>query len=197
MMSRLLVMVLLVGLVAGPLLYRVEQDRRYRNLHVVEEGQLYRSGQLTPEGFERVLRELQIRTVVSMRETKNENQEYQDGFEESICARDGVRYERFSYLDWSAPDGSMPAMANVKKFLDLMDNPDVPKPVLVHCFAGIHRTGVHVAAYRIDRHGWTNAEAMDELRWMGTRRTTFATNLVTFVESLRPRSLVGRSSPMR
>ena len=196
MLARTLVSLVVVGLIAVPLLYRVEQDRRYRNLHVVDEGRLYRSGQLTPDGFERVLRELRIGTVVSMRETKNENQEYQDGFEEAISARLGVRYERFNYLDWSAPDGSMPAMANIRKFLELCDDDSVPKPILVHCFAGIHRTGVHVAAYRIDKHGWTNAEAMEELRWMGTRRTNYAENLVQFVQALKPRT-VGISGPTR
>jgi tyrosine-protein phosphatase SIW14 len=194
MIARILVSFLIVGLAAIPLLYRIEQDRRYRNLHAVEDGRLYRCGQLTPEGFERVLREQRIGTVVSMRETKNGNQEYQDGFEEEICRRLGVRYERFHYLDWSAPDGSMPAMANIRRFLELFDDEHPPKPVLVHCFAGIHRTGVHVAAYRIDRHGWTNAEAMEELRWMGTRRTTFADNLVQFVHALRPRSVGGPKS---
>lgn len=197
MIPRLLVLALVLGTLAVPLLHRVQQDRRYRNLHVVEDGQLYRSGQLTPEGFDRVVREQRIGTVVSMRESKNENSDFQDGFEEEICRQRGVRYERFNYLDWSAPDGSMPGMANVKKFLDLMDDPEVPKPVLVHCFAGIHRTGVHVAAYRIDRHGWTNAEAMEELRWMGTRRTTFADNLVAFVHALRPRTEVGGAIPKR
>ncbi len=196
MLARSLVSLLIVGIVAVPLLYRVAQDRRYRNLHVVEEGRLYRCGQLTPEGFERVVRELRVGTVVSMRETKNENQEFQDGFEEEICRRLGVRYERFGYLDWSAPDGTMPAMANVKKFLELFDDEDAAKPVLVHCFAGIHRTGVHVAAYRIDKNGWTNAEAMAELRWMGTRRTTFADNLVAFVHALKPRA-VGGAQPER
>ncbi|MBX3401450.1 MAG: tyrosine-protein phosphatase [Gemmataceae bacterium] len=196
MLARTLVSLLIVGIVGAPLLYRVSQDRRYRNLHVVEEGRLYRSGQLTPEGFERVLRELRVGTVVSMRETKNEKQEFQDGFEEEICRRLGVRYERFGYLDWSAPDGTMPAMANIRKFLQLFDDRDSPKPVLVHCFAGIHRTGVHVAAYRVDQNGWTNAEAMAELRWMGTRRTTFADNLVEFVHALKPRA-VGGARPER
>jgi tyrosine-protein phosphatase SIW14 len=197
MIARTFVTLIIVGLVAVPLAYRVGQDRRYRNLHVVEEGRLYRCGQLTPEGFERVVRELRIGTVVSMRETKRENQEYEDGFEEEICRRLGVRYERFGYLDWSAPDGGRPAMANIDKFLDLFENEDAKKPVLVHCFAGIHRTGVHVAAYRIDKHGWTNAEAMEEIRWMGTRRTTFADNLVAFVHALRPRSDVGGANPKR
>lgn len=184
MISRLLTTLLLVGIVGIPILHRVQQDRRFRNLHVVEDGRLYRSGQMTPDGFDRILRELRIGTVVSMRETKNENQEYQDGFEEEICRNHGVGYRRFSYLDWSAPDGSMPAMANIKSFLDLMNDSEVPKPILIHCFAGIHRTGVHVAAYRIARHGWSNAEAMEELRWMGTRRTTFADNLVAFVHAI-------------
>lgn len=197
MIPRLLVCVLVLGIVAVPLWHRVQQDRRYRNIHSVENGRLLRSGQLTPEGFERVVREQRIGTVVSMRETKNENQEFQDGFEEEICNRHGARYERFGYLDWSAPDGSMPGMANIKKFLEIMDSDEYPKPVLVHCFAGIHRTGVHVAAYRIDRHGWTNTEAMDELRWMGTRRTTFADNLVAFVRALRPRTEVGGANPKR
>jgi tyrosine-protein phosphatase SIW14 len=197
MLARTLVTLIVVGLVAVPLVHRVSQDRRYRNLHVVEDGQLYRCGQLTPDGFERVVRELRIGTVVSMRETKNESQQYEDGFEEEICRRLGVRYERFGYLDWSAPDGSLPAMANINRFLDLFDNGEAKKPVLVHCFAGIHRTGVHVAAYRIDKHGWTNAEAMKELRWMGTRRTTFADNLVAFVHALRSRPEVGGADPKR
>lgn len=196
MLARVLVSILVVGVVAAPLLYRVSQDRRYRNLHVVNDGLLYRSGQMTPEGFERTVRELGLGTVVSMRETKDENQEYEDAFEEEICKRLGVRYERFNYLDWSAPDGSMPAMANMRRFLDLFDDEDAAKPVLVHCFAGIHRTGVHVAAYRVDKNGWTNDEAMKEMRWMGTRRTTYADNLVAFVQALRPRA-VGGEKPKR
>ncbi len=197
MIPRLLVFALVLGIVAVPLWHRVQQDRRYRNIHVVEDGQLLRSGQLTPEGFERVVREQRVGTVISMRETKSEGSDFQDGFEEEICKRLGARHVRFGYLDWSAPDGSMPGMANVKKFLEIMDNDEYPKPVLVHCFAGIHRTGVHVAAYRIDRHAWTNAEAMDEIRWMGTRRTTFADNLVAFVHALRPRTEVGGANPKR
>ncbi len=191
MIARILATIVVVGLLSIPLYYRVDQDRRYRNLHLVDDGKLYRSGQLTPEGFERVIRELRIGTVVSMRETKRDDQQFDDAFEEEICKRHGVHFERFHYLDWSAPDGSMPAKANIRKFLALFDNSEIPKPILVHCFAGIHRTGVHVAAYRIDREGWTNEQAIEEMRWMGTRRTTFADNLITFVKSLQPGMSVG------
>lgn len=182
----LLVVAVVVVIVAVPLVHRVEQDRAFRNLHVVEAGKLYRCGQLTPDGFARVVRELGIGTVISLRETRDDKQQYQDQFEDDICRAAGVRYERFTYLDWSGPNDTMPAMANVRKFLDLMADDAVPKPVLIHCFAGIHRTGGHVAGYRIERQGWTNAEAWAELRSMGTPRTTFAPDLVRFVQALPP-----------
>ena len=174
-----------------------EQDRRYRNLRVVRDGVLYRCGQLTGEGFERVVREHGIRTVVSFRETRDDKQQFQDQFEEEICNAAGVEYHRFGYLDWGNPDGAMPARANIDKFLKLMDDPKVPKPVLVHCFAGIHRTGVHVASYRIERQGWSNADALAELQSMGTRRTTYSEDLVRFVNALTPRVAVGGIPPKR
>ena len=33
-------------------------------------------------------------------------------------------------------------------------------PVLVHCFAGIHRTGAYCAVYRMEFERWDNADAM-------------------------------------
>jgi tyrosine-protein phosphatase SIW14 len=75
----------------------------------------------------------------------------------------------------------------------MMSDPAVPKPVLIHCFAGIHRTGGHVAAYRIERNGWTPEEALRELQAHGTRRTTYAPNLVEFVRSFQPQPSVGNT----
>lgn len=186
LVRNVLVAAVLVAVVAVPLLHRVEQDRTYRNLHVVEDGRLYRCGQLTPDGFARVVRELGVGTVVSLRDTKDDNQEYENQFEEDVCQAANVRYERFPSLKWAAADGSMPLMTNVQKFLALMDDKDVPKPVLVHCFAGIHRTGAHVAAYRVARQGWTTAEAMAELQSMGTPRTKYSDELTRFVNALPP-----------
>ena len=65
----LLLSAVVVVLIAGfPFLYARQQHETYRNLRVVEEGVLYRSGQMTPAGFERVCREKGIRTVIKLRE---------------------------------------------------------------------------------------------------------------------------------
>ena len=39
--------------------------------------------------------------------------------------------------------------------------------MLIHCFAGIHRTGVYCAVYRMDHDGWSNREAIAEMRALG------------------------------
>ena len=47
-----------------------------------------------------------------------------------------------------------------------MDDP-ANHPVLLHCRAGLHRTGVLAAVYRMEYQGWTPAQAIDELKAYG------------------------------
>jgi protein tyrosine/serine phosphatase len=46
---------------------------------------------------------------------------------------------------------------------------DDPKsyPVLLHCKAGLHRTGVLSAIYRMEYNGWSRADALRELKAHG------------------------------
>jgi tyrosine-protein phosphatase SIW14 len=39
--------------------------------------------------------------------------------------------------------------------------------VLIHCKAGLHRTGIMAAIYRMEYNGWTREEALHELRSHG------------------------------
>ena len=52
-----------------------------RNFHVVEDGVLYRSGQLTPEELTSVLDQYHIKTVITLRTVREANKPYPDEWE--------------------------------------------------------------------------------------------------------------------
>jgi tyrosine-protein phosphatase SIW14 len=162
-LSIVFALLIAILLVAAPLGYKRWRDREYRNFHVVEEGVLYRSGQLPLPRLQQFVLTHGIRTIVSLREgAKNDDQQ-----EEGWSKAKGLNFVRIPPRQWW-PDaaGKVPAEASLQTFREVMDNP-ANYPVLVHCFAGIHRTGTMCAIFRIDYQGWTNEEAMAEMRVMG------------------------------
>jgi tyrosine-protein phosphatase SIW14 len=144
-----------------------------KRLRVVEPGRVYRSGQMTVSGFEEAVRQYRIRTIVNLQD------EYPDpdvdvGYfargtekEAALCRRLGVQYV---YLQ---PDliprhefraGGRPRA--IERFLAIMDDP-ANYPVLLHCRAGLHRTGCLTAVYRMEYDGWTPREAIREVKRHG------------------------------
>ena len=80
------------------------------------------------------------------------------------------------------------ALATIDQFLELMDDPDT-YPVLLHCKAGLHRTGVMVAAYRMEYEGRTPQQALEELRdnGFGLWNSTSANDYITqYILSYQP-----------
>src|SRR6266850_4313617 len=55
-------------MIAGPIGYKRWHDREYRNFHVVEDGVLYRSGQLPLARLQQIVMQHNIRTVISLRD---------------------------------------------------------------------------------------------------------------------------------
>jgi protein-tyrosine phosphatase len=52
-----------------------------------------------------------------------------------------------------------PSDENIARFLKVIEeNPD--KKVFVHCHAGVDRTGMAIASYRMAKEGWSPDEAM-------------------------------------
>lgn len=190
-LTLLLSAVAVVLVVAVPLLYARQRHETYRNFRVVEEGVLYRSGQMSPAGFERVCKEKGIRTVVSLRD---EETQVADGYDEGRwCEANGIVFESIPPKGWEEENGVVPMAANLREFernLDTIEfdpltgkgGPKYPRPILVHCFAGIHRTGAHVAVYRVKYHGYTADEAVAELKGCGKPTTTYVGNLIPFLQ---------------
>lgn len=170
-------------IVVAPLRYRAYVNTTYRNFRVVDEGVLYRSAQLPIGGIQRLHHDYRFRTIVSLRFEKND---LPDVAEEEYCRNNGIRFLRLSPEQWSGINGIVPAEKNIKKFLEVMDDPS-SYPVLVHCFAGTHRTGAYVAVYRMEYQGWDNARAVRELRDKGYVTLDGDLDVREFLEGYQPR----------
>jgi protein tyrosine/serine phosphatase len=153
-------------LLAGPYGYAMYRRNTCRNFRVVEDGVLYRSGQMSLAGLKRAVFEYGIKTVVTLRYAENPENPPPDLAEEEFCKRELINHHRLRYLSWWASDGTVPAEKSVNAFLKIVRDP-ANYPVLVHCFAGIHRTGAYCAIYRMEFDHWTNAEAIQEMRNLG------------------------------
>jgi protein tyrosine/serine phosphatase len=140
--------------------------KRFRE---VTPGRFYRSGQMTAEGFTEVIKRYHIRTIINLQD------EYPDPEvrlrflgggtikESELCKRLGVRYV-FMPPDL-IPRRQVPAHRPkaIDRFLALLDK-ESTYPVLIHCKAGLHRTGVMTAVYRMEYEKWTPDAAHRELK---------------------------------
>jgi tyrosine-protein phosphatase SIW14 len=161
-LGRILVGLLIATAIpAVPTAYASHRLTAWRHFRVVEDGRLYRSGQLDPGVLDRVIHDHGIKTIVCLRSLARDGDTTLENAEELWCAGRGVRYVRLNPAAWDFPA----SRANLEAFLAEVD--DAGGPVLIHCFAGLHRTGVYCAIYRMDRHGWTNAEAIAEMYAVG------------------------------
>jgi tyrosine-protein phosphatase SIW14 len=173
--------------------YRASFERTKR-LREVTTGVFYRSGQMTVEGYEDAIDRLHIRTVVNLRDEAPDpdvRRSYFDGRtekESALCARLGVRWT-FIKPDL-VPKSQFPATRPIAidRFLEVLDDPSA-YPILVHCNAGLNRTGVITAVYRMEHDGWTPRHAWEELRanGFGDYTSTADNNYITqYVLSYRP-----------
>lgn len=178
-----------VLIVALPWQQAIRQQRQFRNFRVVEPNKFYRSGQLPLRGLKRLIHEHGIRTVVSFRYPEISGELAPDHAEEAYCQAEAIRYYRIQPREWTkGTDGTAPADECVNRFLQICDEPS-NYPILVHCFAGMHRTGAYCALYRMEYLGWSNERAMEEMRRLGYRNLDNEEDISTFLLSYKPRRL--------
>jgi protein tyrosine phosphatase (PTP) superfamily phosphohydrolase (DUF442 family) len=105
---------------------------------------LYRGPQPRVEDLQ-TLKSRGLRSVVNLREESDESRYY--------CRHLELSYHGIPVVDWTVPE-----VAQVEEFLDLMEHPP-NRPLLIHCWGGVGRTGLFVSCWRI-RMGMETEEAI-------------------------------------
>lgn len=178
---------LIVGFIVAPVLFAAHQQKQMKNFRVVRDGVLYRSGQMTLDGLRRAVHDHGIRTVVSLRDARNPGETPPDAAEEEYCRSKDIQFVRITPRPWEGAFGAAaPVEQGVRKFLDVMAERK-NYPVLIHCFAGTHRTGAYCAIYRMEYEGWDNQQALEELRSLGYPHVTEEKDIFGYLSNYRPR----------
>jgi protein tyrosine/serine phosphatase len=148
-----------------------------KRLRVVVPGKVYRSGQLTVEGLTEAVQRYHLRTIVNLQDEYPDPDLEKSYFnrdtvkEAELCRQLGVRYVHIQpdlIPRRQVPEHRPKA---IDELLLLLDDP-ANYPVLLHCKAGLHRTGVLVAVYRMEYQGWSPQEAIRELKANGFGEAT-------------------------
>jgi tyrosine-protein phosphatase SIW14 len=170
-----------VGVIVAPGVFAVRRLAQTRNLHVVRPGVLYRSGQMTKDGLLRTVTEYHIKTVINLRD----GQTPLDRDEEDLCKSENIQFVRILPSRWGDNGGSVPAEAGVRRFREIISDPR-NYPILIHCLAGIHRTGAYTAIYRMEREHWSNEQALTEMRECGYTTLDKELDILEYLEQYRP-----------
>src|SRR5262249_20895205 len=139
---------------------------------VVVPGRVYRSGQMTAEGFTEAVSRYGIRTIINLQDEYPDPDirlTFLDGRtikETALCKKLHVQYVHLAPDLIPRPTVPTHRHYAIDQFLDVLDKPTT-YPVLLHCKAGLHRTGVMTAVYRMEYQKWTPAQAHRELRANG------------------------------
>lgn len=161
-----------VMVVGVPIVHYRYEYTQHKRLREVKPGVFYRSGQMTEQGFLDAIRHHGIRTIINAQDEFADPDLMKSPWdprtvkESELCQAAGVRYVHL------APDllprGRIPTQRPqaIDRFLAIMDD-KANHPVLIHCHAGLHRTGVLSAVYRMEYDGWTSQEAIRELKANG------------------------------
>ncbi len=143
-----------------------------KRLRVAVPGKLYRSGQMTEAGFADAVRRYGIKSIVNVQQefpdpTIRKDYLTRDTLgEQEMCRNLGVKYIHVKpdLVHLSEYPKKKPAVLD--EMVTVYDDPN-NYPMLIHCKAGLHRTGLLAALYRVEYQGWTVNDAYREMKAQG------------------------------
>ncbi|MBS0261175.1 MAG: dual specificity protein phosphatase family protein [Planctomycetes bacterium] len=139
--------------------FRAVRDRFVpKRWGVVEEGKIYRSGQLSRHLVKEMLSKHHIQRVVDL--TFDNPQDANHTAEVRAAAELGIHHKLYP-LD---SDGTGDVHIYAQAVAAVADAEREGQPVLVHCYAGSQRTGGVVALYRLLVQHWSPDDVLAEMR---------------------------------
>lgn len=123
-------------------------------------GRVYRSGTMSDTGLKIAHQMYGIKTIINLR---SEGEMKRDWYTRE---KKFAELNHITLVDIPMLPDTPPAEAQIEHFLRIVNDTDM-LPVLIHCQAGIIRTGMMVAVYRIGVLKEPNAKVMADLPWFG------------------------------
>jgi hypothetical protein len=169
--------------------------RHSKRLREITPGLVYRSGWMSAPGFEEAVRRYNFRTVINLMEDEEDPVLFRSYFlgggirESELCKKLGVRYVLLAPDLLPADQVPAERPRAIAEFLRVLDDPR-SYPILWHCRAGLHRTGVFTAIYRMEYQGWAPLQAWRELKANGFGEyNCYADNpyITQYILTYRPR----------
>ena len=137
---------ILIILIVGGTIWAYDEFVKYRifpkRFGIVEEGVLYRSGQISATLIKKTLQKHNIDVIVMM--SGYDPQDHDKRTEKEVAEELGIDIYNFPL----GGDGTGDVNNYLKSLLTIHKAKQERKPVLVHCSAGAQRTGGVVALYR-------------------------------------------------
>lgn len=121
---------------------------------------LIRSNQPDAKDLAEIKRKWGLGTVLNLRGADiEENPE----ISWHVAEKEWCQQNNITYLPMNLNDGTVPpSETDINLFLH-MAKAKIFWPILIHCQAGIHRTGFFAALYRIQVNGWSAEQAIEEM----------------------------------
>ncbi|MEK7640660.1 MAG: neutral/alkaline non-lysosomal ceramidase N-terminal domain-containing protein [Patescibacteria group bacterium] len=132
--------------------YAVNYNLTWDNFGVVEDGKIYRCGQLDEGSLKEITEKYKIKTIVSLRGGPPQ-------FEKDFASAHGIQVFAFRMSARTEPSDE-----EIEKCLEIINDPE-NQPILLHCRGGADRTGLIIALQRVLYAGWNLSDAETEMSY--------------------------------
>lgn len=151
---RALATSLLLGVVGALGGFGWPTERLPKRFGTVVEGRLYRSGEISPRQLEMIVQNYGVRRVISLLDPS---------VAESVAEREAAERLGIEWVNIPMRGNGASTPQQRDELRKALFGPHAP-PTLVHCAAGVNRTGLAVGMFRLHEQGWTLEETLEELR---------------------------------